>query len=582
MMTRGYRLQERLGLGSGGGLCAQMDPQEKCPIVLIAWTSPEYERLGLTRVGDGPNPGQSIYASVHTTADHVRLELPRYEKAGAIVIDLDDTVSHTPPETAGGEGVPLESLAFKRLGEKWSKSKNVVDVDFVDDGVDPEMVRARKSQVGEMISHVGTHAPGTHAPRVTEVCLGTLNYPGHSIRVHSHNVFGSQPSTPTSRVITALSDAIRKGRHVVNASLGGPRNAVYDYVAVEALRNGTILVAAAGNHGYLASPGANFHVCCGAATENLRAMTPWSGPASPEIRNFVSWVGRNILARLPLSSPWERLSGTSFSCPQGTAVIAALVGLLLDAGYSRIEAAKEALNMFFKGARPLGLPDSSAPQFKEGQGHGNVREAHLLYELSMKTHGTPKEGIATVEFEEGWNLPSRISAREAAKTINLLSWGFLGARKKVLEPFHRVIARGPVTPSMIHETRRDCLLVEPESPSGEFFVVDPERRHFLRLGLEKSSVISEFAEAAIPERLLPALSSEALPLKSRRPARIDWILARWWSGTRIRVRPVSYPILRVMNSAPELYAGLEVDGFLGGLLTCEDCAGQLRKISGLE
>jgi len=122
------------------------------------------------------------------------------------------------------------------------------------------------------------------------------------------------PSSDIARGIVAAAEA---GRSVINLSLGGndPDSAI-DAAVRQAVRTGSLVVAASGNSGEegntISYPGANAHVLTiGATDENdqpasFTTRSPYVDLAAP---------GVNITVASALDNSWQAEDGTSFSSP---------------------------------------------------------------------------------------------------------------------------------------------------------------------------------------------------------------------------------------------------------------------------
>jgi subtilisin family serine protease len=138
------------------------------------------------------------------------------------------------------------------------------------------------------------------------------------------------------------------GAAVANLSFAGPSNAVIDAAGAAAARQGTVLVAAAGNDGPRAPPrypAAHPRAVAVTAVDAAGCACPCAA-AGPHVA-FAAHGVEVLLPSLP-GSPARRWSGTSFAAPLVTAALAAeaSVGRRQEAGVAALAAA----------ARDLGRP----------------------------------------------------------------------------------------------------------------------------------------------------------------------------------------------------------------------------------
>jgi subtilisin family serine protease len=117
-------------------------------------------------------------------------------------------------------------------------------------------------------------------------------------------------------IVNGILAAARKGRGVINLSLGGPRDLAIEYATEEAVARGSLVVAASGNDGDRGSPlgypAALPHVVTAAATDRSGAVAAFSS-RSPYVD--VAAPGDEITVASALSGGWRETSGTSFSSP---------------------------------------------------------------------------------------------------------------------------------------------------------------------------------------------------------------------------------------------------------------------------
>jgi hypothetical protein len=220
--------------------------------------------------------------------------------------------------------------------------------------------------------------------------------------------------------ITGIEAASQHCPGVINLSFGSvtPDPLMYDAI-LDAVHNGCLIVAAAGNGGLVGSPQtypASYpHVFTVAATDENDAVTPFStaSPATDVAAPGVDMIGAVPLTRDP-SGYQSNLSGTSFSAPIATAVAAWVWTLRPTLTVSQIAGVLRA------GARDIGPPG-----FDSASGWGIVNIPGALAAPAPPTDpGEPNDDVGQVKpgklFELGeppLTTTTRPSARIAA-TLN--------------------------------------------------------------------------------------------------------------------------------------------------------------------
>lgn len=121
----------------------------------------------------------------------------------------------------------------------------------------------------------------------------------------------------TFQIVQGIVAAARRGPGVINLSLGGSeRDAVVEQAVMQALRLGSLVVAASGNDGEIGNPlgypAALPHVLTVAATNRNDAVTGFSSK-SPFVD--LAAPGSGITVATALGNGWTPSSGTSFSAP---------------------------------------------------------------------------------------------------------------------------------------------------------------------------------------------------------------------------------------------------------------------------
>jgi subtilisin family serine protease len=164
---------------------------------------------------------------------------------------------------------------------------------------------------------------GVHGTAVASVIGAPQNgvgvvgiYPQALIRSWDASL-GDGTRLPSSDIARGIVAAAQAGRSVINLSLGGnePDKAI-DAAVEQAVRTGSLVVAASGNSGEegntISYPGANPHVLTVGATDesdqpaSFTTSSPYVDLAAP---------GVNITVASALDNSWQGEDGTSFSSP---------------------------------------------------------------------------------------------------------------------------------------------------------------------------------------------------------------------------------------------------------------------------
>jgi hypothetical protein len=164
---------------------------------------------------------------------------------------------------------------------------------------------------------------GVHGTAVASVVGAPVNgvglvgiYPQAIIRSYDASL-GDGTRLPSADIANGILAAARAGRSVINLSLGGPgHDRLIDAAVTEAVKSGSLVVAASGNSGEedneVSYPGANPHVLTIGATNDKDAPASFT-TRSPYVD--LSAPGVDIPVASAIDDDWQPESGTSFSSP---------------------------------------------------------------------------------------------------------------------------------------------------------------------------------------------------------------------------------------------------------------------------
>jgi hypothetical protein len=206
-----------------------------------------------------------------------------------------------------------------------------VPITIVDSGVDfahqefvgrPDLVALNNQEPAPIGGVHGTAVASVVGASANGVGLLGL-YPTATIRTYDASL-GDGTRLPSSEIAAGIVAAAAAGRSVINLSLGGDSaDPGIESAVAQAVRSGSLVVAASGNSGQegnpLSYPGASPHVLTVAATDQNDQVASFSSQ-SPFVD--ISAPGVDIPVATALDNSYAPESGTSFSSPMVAAAAA--------------------------------------------------------------------------------------------------------------------------------------------------------------------------------------------------------------------------------------------------------------------
>jgi hypothetical protein len=261
---------------------------------------------------------------------------------------------------------------------------------------------------------------GVHGTAVASVIGAPQNgvgivgiYPQAVIRSWDASL-GDGTRLPSSDIARGIVAAAQAGRSVINLSLGGnDHDPAIDAAVRQAVRTGSLVVAASGNSGEednaISYPGANPHVLTVGATDesdlpaSFTTRSPYVDLAAP---------GVNITVASALDNSWQGEDGTSFSSPMvaGAAAWLWTVRPSLDAS--------QVAEILRRSAR-----DVASPGYDESTGWGILDVAAALAaptpqrDSAEPNDDTRSATVATTKASPGRTIAGRVMQYEDERDI---------------------------------------------------------------------------------------------------------------------------------------------------------------------
>lgn len=272
---------------------------------------------------------------------------------------------------------------------------------------------------------------GVHGTAVASIVGAPVNgvgiegiYPQAVLRTYDASL-GDGTQLPAPEIARGIVAAAQAGRSVINLSLGGAaRNPAIQDAVDEAVRLGSLVVAASGNSGeqgdWLSYPGASAHVLTvGATDENdqpasFTTSSPYVDIAAP---------GVDIPVASALDNSWQNEDGTSFSSPMVAGAAAWLWTVRPDLDASQVA------EILRQSARDVGQPG-----FDSFTGYGILDVARALtwptpQRDSAEPNDDPTEAVTlTTRARVKATTTGRVAAFEDPRDVFRV---FLPARKTV-------------------------------------------------------------------------------------------------------------------------------------------------------
>lgn len=261
---------------------------------------------------------------------------------------------------------------------------------------------------------------GVHGTAVASVVGAPVNgvglvgiYPSALMRIYDASL-GDGTRLPSSDIADGIDAAAAAGRSVINLSLGGfSHDRLIDTAVANAVRRGSLVVAASGNSGdqsnAISYPGANQHVLTIGATDRSDAAAVFTTRS-----NFVDLAapGVDIPVASALDDSWQAESGTSFSSPMVAGAAAWLWTVRPELDASQVA------EILRRSAR-----DVSAPGYDDATGWGVLdMTAALSWPAPQRDLAEPNDDdasatVATTRGRQKRTLGGRVMAFEDPRDV---------------------------------------------------------------------------------------------------------------------------------------------------------------------
>ncbi len=215
----------------------------------------------------------------------------------------------------------------------------------------------------------------------------------------------------TFEIVQGIIEAARRGPGVINLSLGGTeRDPVVEQAVMQAVRRGSLVVAASGNDGEVGSPlgypAVLPHVLTVAATNRADQVTSFSS-RSPYVD--LAAPGADITVASALSKSWQAASGTSFSAPLVSGAAAWVWTVRPDLDWTQV------FEVVRRSARDIGKPGKD---YASGFGVLDVRKA-LSYPAPVRDPLEPNDDLNLVDpsSADAVGVPALTSRSRTTATI---------------------------------------------------------------------------------------------------------------------------------------------------------------------
>lgn len=256
---------------------------------------------------------------------------------------------------------------------------------------------------------------GVHGTAVASVVGAPQNgvglvgiYPQSIIRSYDASL-GDGTQLPASEIARGIVAAAKAGKSVINLSVGGPGDDPdIDSAIVQAVRSGSLVVAASGNSGtqgnWLTYPAADPHVFTVAATTQDDQVAGFS-TESPYVD--IAAPGVNIPVASALDNSYQNEDGTSFSSPMVAGAAAWLWTVRPDLDASQVA------EILRESARDVG-----APGYDNATGYGILdMQAALNWPTPQDDTPEPNDTIgaatvATTRAKPAGTIGGRVETHE--------------------------------------------------------------------------------------------------------------------------------------------------------------------------